>query len=59
MKNTCKHNWQYIDGVGKWEDDYYTIYDDIYYCPDCKTFLHVPAGTPEEKIKDFEEVDKK
>ena len=21
--NTCKHNWQYVDALGYWEDDYY------------------------------------
>ena len=54
---TCKHNWQYVDGIGEWTDDYFDFVEDIYYCPLCKTFLHVPALTPEDKIKDYEEVD--
>lgn len=57
MKNTCNHNWQYVDALGYWEDDYYIYVEDIYFCPDCKTFLHVPAGTAEENLKYFEEVE--
>ena len=54
--NTCNHNWQYVDVLGYWEDDYYIFVEDIYFCPLCKTFLHVPAGTAEENLKDYEEV---
>ena len=56
--NTCNHNWQYVDALGYWEDDYYIYVEDIYFCPLCKTFLHAPAGTAEEHIKYFEEVEK-
>ena len=29
--NTCKHNWQYVDALGYWEDDYYIFVEDIYF----------------------------
>lgn len=39
MNNTCNHNWQYIDALGYGENNYYIFVEDIYFCPNRKTFL--------------------